>query len=97
MTTSRRTVKSPVAAFATFAAFVAAICVATVPLPSYAAMHVTEDVTLTEDADWTAEGTVTIAEGVTVDINGHSLTVAGLYLPRQDLLLQNLFRRHACA
>ena len=78
MTTSRRTVKSPVAAFATFAAFVAAICVATAPLPSYAAMHVTEDVTLTEDADWTSEGTVTIAEGVTVDINGHSLTVAGL-------------------
>ena len=33
MTTSRRAVKSPVAAFATFAAFVAAICVATVPLP----------------------------------------------------------------
>ncbi len=59
-------------------AFVAAICVATAPLQSYAAVNITEDVTLTEDADWTSEGTVTIAEGVTMDLNGHSLTVVGL-------------------
>ncbi len=46
--------------------------------PSFAATNITENVTLTEDTDWTEFGTVTVAEGVTIDLNGHSLTVAGL-------------------
>ena len=60
------------------AAIATAVFAATVPSPSHAATNITEDVTLTEDTDWTAEGTVTIAEGVTIDLDGHSLTVAGL-------------------
>ena len=47
-------------------------------LPASAATNITENVTLTEDTDWTEFGTVTVAEGVTIDLNGHSLTVAGL-------------------
>ncbi len=46
--------------------------------PSYAATNITENVTLNADTDWSGEGTVTIAEGVTLDLNGYILTVAGI-------------------
>jgi len=39
---------------------------------------VNENMALSEDADWRADGTVTIASGVTVDLNGHVLKVAAL-------------------
>ena len=47
-------------------------------LPLLAARNITENVTLDADADWSADGTVTIAEGVTVNLNGHVLKVKGL-------------------
>ena len=47
-------------------------------LPSFAAMNITESVKLTEDADWTEFGTVTVAEGVTIDLNGHNLAVTDI-------------------
>ena len=47
-------------------------------LSSLAARNITENVTLDADADWRADGTVTIAEGVTVNLNGHVLKVKGL-------------------
>lgn len=43
-----------------------------------AEMAVTSDLTLTEDTDWRAQGMVTVAAGVTVDLNGHTLAVKGL-------------------
>lgn len=39
---------------------------------------ISADVTLSADADWRAKGVVTIAEGVTVSLNGHNLSLAGL-------------------
>ena len=39
---------------------------------------ISADVTLSADADWRAKGMVTIAEGVTVSLNGHNLSLAGL-------------------
>lgn len=58
------------------AAFVAiAICAS---LPVFAAKTVSENITLTADADWRADGVVTVPEGVTVDLNGHTLWVSGL-------------------
>ena len=60
-------------------AMAAALIVATsATLPSFAATNITESVMLTEDTDWTQFGTVTVAEGATIDLHGHSLTVAGL-------------------
>ena len=46
-------------------------------LPSWAATNITEDVTLTADADWRDRGQVTIGSGVTVALNGHRLFVSG--------------------
>lgn len=61
------------------AAIAAAITIAaSAVMPASAATNITENVTLTEDTDWTEFGTVTVAEGVTIDLNGHSLTVTGL-------------------
>ena len=55
----------------------AAICVAMVALPSWAADRtITSDYTLS--ADETVDGTLTVAPGVTVDLNGHNLTVSAL-------------------
>ncbi len=45
----------------------AALCVATAPSPSYADKTISENLTLTEDTDWSGEGTVTIADGATLD------------------------------
>ena len=56
----------------------AAICVATAPSSSWAATNITENVTLDADTDWSDQGTVTIAEGVTLDLNGYSLTVSAI-------------------
>ena len=39
---------------------------------------ISADITLSADADWRAKGMVTIAEGVTVSLNGHNLSLAGL-------------------
>ena len=33
---------------------------------------------LTQDEDWTDDGTVQIENAATIDLNGHNLTVAGL-------------------
>ena len=46
--------------------------------PSFGATNITENVTLAEDADWTEFGTVTLAAGATVNLNGHSLTVKNI-------------------
>ena len=56
------------------------ICATTLfaALPSLAATNITENVTLTADTDWSDRGTVTIASGATVDLNGHTLKVKGL-------------------
>ena len=42
------------------------------------AATLTENVTLDADADWRGQGTVTIADGVTLDLNGHVLRVSGI-------------------
>ncbi len=47
-------------------------------LASAGAMEVTEDVVLDANTDWREHGTVTIPQGVTVDLNGYSLKVKGL-------------------
>ena len=43
----------------------------------FGARNVTENVTLDADTDWSDLGMVTIAQGVTVDLNGHILKVKG--------------------
>ncbi len=58
-------------------AAIAAICMAAA-LPSWADTTIANNVTLTADADWRADGVVTVPEGVTVDLNGHTLWVSGL-------------------
>lgn len=60
------------------ALFSAVACVATAPTPSYADTTISENFTLTADTDWRADGVVTVPEGVTVDLNGHTLWVSGL-------------------
>ena len=61
------------------AALVAAvICVATASTPSYADTTISGNFTLTADTDWRTDGVVTVPEGVTVDLNGHTLWVSGL-------------------
>lgn len=60
----------------TIRAAIAAMCVATA-LPSWAADRtINADYTLT--ADETVDGVLTVESGVTVDLNGHRLTVKGL-------------------
>ena len=46
-------------------------------LSAMAARTVSENLTLTRDTDWSAD-VVTVANGVTIDLNGHVLKVAGL-------------------
>ena len=43
-----------------------------------AAREISENMSLTADTDWRNEGPVTIASGVTLLLNGHSLAVSGL-------------------
>ena len=59
-----------------FAAIVTVICAVTTA--AYADTTIANDITLTADADWRADGVVTVPQGVTVDLNGHTLWVAGL-------------------
>ena len=59
-------------------AFALGICAAAAFLPSFADTNITENVTLTEDADWTSHGTVNLSGGVVVDLNGHDLRIGGL-------------------
>ena len=47
-------------------------------LQSFADWNITENITLTEDADWTSYGTVNLSDGVVVDLNGYDLRVGGL-------------------
>jgi len=47
-------------------------------LSGYADHVISVDTVLTEDTDWSAEGTVVIEAGAKLDLNGHLLTVAGL-------------------
>ena len=49
---------------------VTAICVAAA-MPSWADKTISENTTLTEDTDWRDQGVVTIAEGVTLNLNGY--------------------------
>ena len=51
---------------------------------------ISDNVSLTADADWSADGTITISAGKTVDLAGHSLKVSGLADGA------DLFRRDAC-
>ena len=44
-------------------------------LETFAAETISENVTLTGNADWTAKGVITIPSGVTVDLAGYSLKV----------------------
>ena len=59
-------------------AFALGICAAAAFLPSFADTNITENVTLTADADWTSHGTVNLSGGVVVDLNGHDLRIGGL-------------------
>ena len=53
-----------------------AIAAAVFPAAALCETNVTEDVVLTEDADWRAEGVATIS--ATVNLNGHKLYTAGV-------------------
>lgn len=46
-------------------------------LQTFAAKTISGNYTLSADEDWTAEGTVTLAAGSTIDLAGHSLSMAG--------------------
>ena len=59
-----------------FASAVAAAASAVFPL--VADVTLAENMALDADADWRDRGTVTIAEGVTLDLNGHTLRVAAI-------------------
>ena len=47
-------------------------------LPAFAARTISTSYTLTADEDWRSDGVVTVVEGVSVDLNGHVLYLAGL-------------------
>ena len=42
---------------------------------------ISENYTLTQDEDWTSDGTILFADSPTIDLNGHNLTVAGKAFP----------------
>ena len=50
----------------------------TVVITAVADETISANIVLDADADWRSKGTVTIASGVTVNLNGHSLKLAGL-------------------
>ena len=62
----------------TWKAAVSAAAIAASAMTAFAATNITENVTLTEDTDWTEFGTVTLAAGATVNLNGHSLAVKNI-------------------
>ena len=57
---------------------VSAFTAAVMPPTVSADRVVTEDVTLTEDADWSGDGLVTIKPGTRINLAGHNLTVADI-------------------
>ena len=57
---------------------IVAAAVAAVAGFAHAETNITESLTLTADADWRSQGVVTVPSGVTVDVNGHTLWLAGL-------------------
>ncbi len=57
---------------------IAMAVIAASAMAAFAATNITENVTLTEDTDWTEFGTVTVAAGATVNLNGHSLAVKNI-------------------
>ena len=57
---------------------VAALPVCAAMVTAYADTTIANNITLTADADWRADGVVTVPQGVTVDLNGHTLWVSGL-------------------
>ena len=57
---------------------IAMAVIAASAMAAFAATNITENVTLTEDTDWTEFGTVTLAAGATVNLNGHSLAVKNI-------------------
>ena len=62
----------------TWKAAISAAAIAAGAMAAFAATNITENVTLTEDTDWTEFGTVTLAAGATVNLNGHSLAVKNI-------------------
>ena len=57
---------------------VAALLVCAAMVTAYADTTIANNITLTADADWRTDGVVTVPQGVTVDLNGHTLWVSGL-------------------
>ena len=57
---------------------IAALMVCAAMVTAYADTTIANNITLTADADWRADGVVTVPQGVTVDLNGHTLWVSGL-------------------
>ena len=55
----------------------AIFCAFAAALPLFADTNITEQVKLTEDADWTSLGTVNIAADAGIHLNGRNLTVSG--------------------
>lgn len=54
-----------------------AICMVAA-MSAHADTTIANNITLTADVDWRADGVVTVPQGVTVDLNGHTLWVSGL-------------------
>ncbi len=65
-----------------FRVAVAALPVCAAIVTAYADTTIANNITLTADADWRADGVVTVPQGVTVDLNGHTLWVSGSFTPR---------------
>ena len=61
-----------------FRVAVAALLVCVAMVTAYADTTIANSITLTADADWRTDGVVTVPEGVTVDLSGHTLWVSGL-------------------
>ena len=57
---------------------VAALPVCAAMVTAHADTTIANNITLTADADWRTDGVVTVPQGVTVDLNGHTLWVSGL-------------------
>ena len=79
-------------------AFALGVCAAAAFSPSFADTNITENVTLTEDADWTSHGTVNLSGGVVVDLNGHDLRVGGLagegrFVSSEELIVNGSFEQ----
>lgn len=58
-------------------------------LQAFAGRTVSGNYTLTADEDWTADGTVTLAAGSTIDLAGYRLSLAGFEAGSGDLCITN--------